>query len=113
MTRESPFCKRDEIADSPTHLSRASWRDVSTSFRVIRCRFIFSGENDELTPDFRSPRCVSILVLWGHRACFIDRSGRKTHYPGTGSRRKRILPVLRSPPLIAHQLASARKILKA
>src|SRR5208337_3306984 len=23
MTRESPFCKRDEIADSPTHLSRA------------------------------------------------------------------------------------------
>src|SRR5271157_5958597 len=23
MTRESPFCKRDEIADSPTHLSQA------------------------------------------------------------------------------------------
>src|SRR5208337_36479 len=32
MTRESPFCKRDEIADSPTHLSRASWRDVSSFF---------------------------------------------------------------------------------
>src|SRR5271157_1062405 len=34
MTRESPFCKRDEIADSPTHLSRASWRDVGSSFRA-------------------------------------------------------------------------------
>src|SRR5208337_4314155 len=32
MTRESPFCNRDEIADSATHLSRASWRDVSSSF---------------------------------------------------------------------------------
>src|SRR5208337_4772070 len=43
MTRESPFCKRDEIADSPTHLSRAF---------LARCRFIFSGKNDELTPDY-------------------------------------------------------------
>src|SRR5271157_4378021 len=44
MTRESPFCKRDEIADSPTHLSRAF---------LARCRYIFSGKNDEPTPDFR------------------------------------------------------------
>jgi hypothetical protein len=25
---------------------------VRSSFRVIRCRFIFPGKNDELTPDF-------------------------------------------------------------
>jgi len=25
---------------------------VGSSFRVIRCRFILSGKNDELTPDF-------------------------------------------------------------
>ena len=47
MTRESPFCKRDEIADSLTHLSRASWRDVGSSFRI------FSGKNDGLTRDLR------------------------------------------------------------
>jgi hypothetical protein len=52
MTRESPFCKRDEIADSPTHLSRAF---------LARCQFVFSGKNNELTPDFPGPysRCAS------------------------------------------------------
>ena len=25
---------------------------IGSYFRVIRCRFIFSGKNDELTPDF-------------------------------------------------------------
>src|SRR5208337_1813125 len=31
-------------------LSRASWRDVSSSFRVVRSRFVFTGRNDDLTP---------------------------------------------------------------
>src|SRR5271157_1414668 len=34
MTRESPFCKRDEIADSPTHLSRAFLARGQTEFQV-------------------------------------------------------------------------------
>src|SRR5208282_4731369 len=41
MTRESPFCKRDEIADSLTHLSRAFlaralfWRFSITASSVL------------------------------------------------------------------------------
>jgi hypothetical protein len=27
--------------------------------RVIRCRFIFSGKNDELTPDFPIDSCLT------------------------------------------------------
>ena len=43
MTRESPSCKRDEIADSPTHLSRAF---------LARCQFIILARKNEPTPDY-------------------------------------------------------------
>src|SRR5271157_776631 len=46
MTRESPFCKRDEIADSPTHLSPAF---------LARCQFIILGGRN---PVSRNPVSV-------------------------------------------------------
>jgi len=70
VTRRVPS---ERFQASAILLSRASWRDVGSSFRarmmnrhriscgcndspfpsfLARCRFIFSGENDEPTPDF-------------------------------------------------------------
>ena len=41
---------------------------VGSSFRVIRCRFIFSGKNDELTPDFFDTGFLPVWsVSYGHR----------------------------------------------
>ena len=43
------------IVGQPYEPSRRSWDEsevIRCQFEVIRCRFVFSGKNDELTPDF-------------------------------------------------------------
>jgi hypothetical protein len=40
------------IGHTPLVRLRRIGADVASLIYVIRCRFIFSGKNDELTPDF-------------------------------------------------------------
>ena len=61
-----------------TEIGSAGNSGVRASFRrEIRCRFVFSGKNDELTPDFYSWK-VQVPQTWGLERWTLVSSTAKT-----------------------------------
>src|SRR5271157_2941448 len=85
MTRESPFCKRDEIADSPTHLSRAFlaqasfWR-FSITATFLPCGLVRRGSPD---PAVRLTEGLQVTRRAANRCeyCRLSQEGQEASFP--------------------------------